>query len=157
MPKPTIRWTDKEVQFVIDEVRKGDQPPRAIAKRLGRSKMAIYGKMRELGLRHIPKPKVWTPERCALLTEMWERGDSLNVISSLLGCKPSTIVSKVYELGMPGRPMMQSKAAVDLPVTDKWPDLPADAFKDVKVGRDVQFRQNRPQDRTLAGVSGALV
>jgi hypothetical protein len=40
---------------------------------------------------------------------------------------------------------------------DPWPDLPKDAFKDVKVSADPRTTMNRPETRTNGGVGSRML
>ena len=101
--------------------------------------------------------RTWTPEDDDKLRELMTLDNtSFGEIAAALGRSASSISNRARKLDVwrPNyKPTHQDGTHGQL---QEWPDLGPNAFQDVKVGRDVQFRQNRPHDRTLAGVWGEL-
>ena len=88
------RWTDKEIQYLIDYY--GILPPKEIARLLGRSYNAVRNKAVELGL---TKSLDWTDKEVALLKALYGRMPA-SEIAKLLGRSEDSVYHKAMRLGL---------------------------------------------------------
>jgi len=92
----------------------------------------------------------WTDEDIKTLRLMHSRGRTLQEMADALGRSLSAVNNRLFVLG-------EKKERSKMPhILKDWPDLPADAFKDVKVSADPKTPMAKPVTRTLAGTVGVL-
>jgi len=94
----------------------------------------------------------WSDDELNTLFEMKARGKTLREIAEALGRTTSSVNFRFGILGG------HSSASAHRPeILQEWPDLPADAFKDIKLKPDPQTTISKPDSRTYGGVGSALL
>ncbi len=96
------KWTAKEVALLKELYPECPIPE--IAKRLGRTVVAITGKARFLGInRKSWCDKLWTAEELQLLRELYQTHEDIQDIAERIGRSPNTVRVKAYNLGFSKR------------------------------------------------------
>lgn len=154
---PNYHWSEAEDAIVFAHP---DHTVRQVAAMLpGRSWKSVQSRRRRMLDADKPKPRrfgvEWTPEEDDALRAMSAQGMSCRQIAVALNRPRNGVKNRMARFNAEGEAM--SYAENPEPRHGEWPDLGPNAFQDIKVSKDTQFRQNRPQDRTLAGVWGELV
>ncbi len=93
------KWTDKEVALLKELYPECPIPE--IAKRLGRTVVAITDKAYYLGVKRKSYPdKLWTAEELQLLRELYPTHKDIQDIAERIGRSPSAVRAKADGLGI---------------------------------------------------------
>lgn len=95
-----------------------------------------------------PLTRLWTPEDDAAMLHMLSLGMTIRRIADELDRSEAAVRSREAVLNKGGGRVKKG---------DPWPDLGANAFRDVKVSADPAVQLSKPQDRTLAGVGTRML
>lgn len=154
--KESSHWSEEEDAIIFAHP---DHTARQVAAMLPRrSWKSVQARRRRMLDADRPKPRQfgveWTPEEDDALRAMSAQGMSFRQIAEVLNRPRNGVKNRMSRLNAEGAAMSFSEHPE--PKRGEWPDLGPNAFQDIKLTKDTQFVQNRPQDRTLAGVSGEL-
>lgn len=97
----------------------------------------------------------WTDEADDQLRELADQGLNYADIGKVMNRTPAGIKHRMAKLGEFGETFSFAKEPP--PKLDPWPDLPADAFKDVKVSADPRIAMGKPETRTSGGVGSRML
>jgi len=97
----------------------------------------------------------WTPEQDDILRELADQGLNYFQIGAQMDRTPNGIKHRMVKLGEFGETF--SLAKQPMPKLDPWPDMPKDAFKDIKVSADPRTAMSRPETRTNGGVGSRML
>lgn len=97
-----IKWTDKELEFLIEECKRGELTIEQMSRRLGRSYMSTAGKLREMNLRVrvIRLNTYWNADRCERLARMSEQGASRREMARHFSVSTQGIEQQLVKMGL---------------------------------------------------------
>ncbi len=142
-------WTPAE-DFIIQNAQKLSAAE-LVELLPGRTLEGINSRRLRLGCRPKAAPP-WTPDEDEQLRDMHAEGMGYLEIAATLGRTRAAIKGRLRFLAKD-----EIQAAATPRNADPWPELPPNAFQDVKVKADPAVQLSKPVDRTLAGVGTAML
>ena len=97
----------------------------------------------------------WTPEQDDILRELAAEGLNYSEIGAQMNRTPNGVKHRMAKLGEFGEKFSFAKEPP--PKLDPWPDMPKDAFKDIRVSADPRTTMSRPETRTNGGVGSRML
>jgi len=146
------QWTPAE-DFILGKSK--TMSAARLAKLLpGRSVKAIRARRLEVGANRIIR-KLWEPEEDELLAELAAEGKNMQEIAEIMGRSADSIKHRMARANENGGDFSYAAKPPEKPGV--WPDLPKDAFKDIKVSADPRTPLAKPITRTDGGIGSAML
>jgi hypothetical protein len=155
MGKPGIDWSPVEDNILRNEA--GLSARQIMALLPHRTACSIRSRRKLLLTKPADMPveyrNSWTPEQDDILRALNAEGFNYTEIAMQMNRTPNGVKHRMSKLSDRGENFSFAKSPPQK--LDPWPDLPADAFKDIRLKRDTMFTEARPVNRTLGGIGSS--
>jgi hypothetical protein len=157
MGKPGPDWTKAEDYILRNEA--GLTARQIMALLPNRTACAIRSRRKLLMAKPADMPveyrNSWTPEQDDILRALNAEGLNYTEIAMQMNRTPNGVKHRMSKLSDRGENFSFSKSPP--PKLDPWPDMPKDAFKDIRVSADPRTTMSRPETRTNGGVGSRML